>query len=56
MFDGEFSAIRWRIWRPRFSVRTLAIFVTLVCVYLGAWAATKKYRSQQTAILSIWCD
>ena len=23
--------------RPRFSVRTLAIFVTLVCAYFGAW-------------------
>ncbi len=29
--------------RPRFSVRTLAIFVTLVCVYFGAWEATKRY-------------
>ena len=29
--------------RPRFSVRTLAIFVTSVCVYFGAWEATKKY-------------
>ncbi len=28
---------------PRFSVRTLAIVVTLVCVYLGAWEATKRY-------------
>jgi hypothetical protein len=27
--------------RPRFSVRTLAIFVTLVCVYFAAWEATK---------------
>ena len=30
-------------WRPRFSVRTLAIIVTLVCVYLGLWEATKKW-------------
>ena len=29
--------------RPHFSIRTLAIFVTLVCAYLGAWEATKKY-------------
>ncbi len=29
--------------RPRYSVRTLAIFLTLVCVYFGAWEATKKY-------------
>jgi hypothetical protein len=27
----------------RFAVRTLAIFVTLVCAYFGAWEATKKY-------------
>ena len=31
------------IWRPRFSVRTLAIVVTLVCVYFAAWEATKRY-------------
>jgi hypothetical protein len=29
--------------RPRLSVRTLAIVVTLVCAYLGAWEATKRY-------------
>ncbi len=29
--------------RPRFTVRTLAILVTLVCVYFGAWGATKRY-------------
>ena len=29
--------------RPRFSLRTLAIVVTLVCAYFGAWEATKKY-------------
>ena len=29
--------------RPRFSIRTLAIFVTLVCAYFGAWEATKRY-------------
>ncbi len=28
---------------PRFSVRTLAIFVTLVCCYFGAWEATKRW-------------
>lgn len=28
--------------RPRFSVRTLAVVVTLVCAYFGAWEATKK--------------
>jgi hypothetical protein len=29
--------------RPRFSVRTLAIVVTLVCAYFAAWEATKEY-------------
>ncbi len=29
--------------RPRFTVRTLAIFVTLVCAYFGAWEATMRY-------------
>ena len=28
---------------PRFSLRTLALLVTLVCAYFGAWEATKKY-------------
>jgi len=28
-------------WRPRFSVRTLVVLVTLVCVYFGSWAALK---------------
>src|SRR5262245_23265786 len=29
--------------RPRCSLRTLAIGVTLVCAYFGAWEATKRY-------------
>src|SRR5688572_5312529 len=29
--------------RPRFSIRTLAIVVTLVCAYFGAWEATKRH-------------
>ena len=29
--------------RPRFSVRTLAVFVTLICVYFGCWEATKRW-------------
>lgn len=33
--------------RPRFSLSTLAILVTLVCAYFGAWEATKKYGVQQ---------
>lgn len=30
-------------WRPRFSLRTLAILVTLVCVCFGAWEATRTW-------------
>ena len=30
-------------WRPRFSIRTLVVFVTLACCYLGAWEATKTW-------------
>ena len=33
--------------RPRFSLRTLAIVVTLVCAYFGAWEATKRYGIQK---------
>jgi hypothetical protein len=29
--------------RLRFSLRTLAILVTLICAYFAAWEATKKY-------------
>jgi hypothetical protein len=32
-----------KLWRPRYSVRTLAILVTLVCAYFGAWEITKSY-------------
>ena len=28
--------------RPRFSIRTLVILVTLVCVYLASWLATTR--------------
>ncbi len=27
-------------WRPRFSLRTLVILLTLVCVYLSCWMPT----------------
>jgi hypothetical protein len=27
--------------RPRFSIRTLALFVTLVCCYVACWGPTK---------------
>ena len=30
-------------WRPRFSIRTLVIVVTLVCAYFGLWEATKRW-------------
>jgi hypothetical protein len=30
-------------WRPRFSVRTLAIVVTLVCCYAACWGPTKRW-------------
>jgi hypothetical protein len=29
-------------WRPRFSVRTLAIIVTLVCCYVACWGPTTR--------------
>ena len=29
--------------RRRFTIRTLAIVVTLVCTYFGAWEATRRY-------------
>lgn len=31
------------IFCPRFSLRTLAIVVTLACLYVRAWEATKTY-------------
>ena len=33
--------------RPRFSLRTLAIIVTLICAYFGALEATKKWGCSQ---------
>ena len=30
-------------WRPRFSIRTLVIVVTLVCCYAACWGPTKKW-------------
>jgi hypothetical protein len=29
--------------RPRFSLRTLAIAVSIICAYFGAWEATSKW-------------
>jgi hypothetical protein len=37
--------------RPRFSVRTLAVFVTLVCFYFGSWEATKRNSIRATRLI-----
>jgi hypothetical protein len=29
-------------WRPRFSVRTLVVVVTLMCCYAACWGPTKR--------------
>ena len=29
-------------WRPRFSLRTLVILITLVCCYAACWGPTKR--------------
>lgn len=34
-----------RRFRLRFTVRTVAILVTLICVYFGAWEATKRHAN-----------
>jgi hypothetical protein len=52
MTSDENKAKRW--WRPRFSVRTLLIVVTLVCVYFGAWKATKQWGCPQ--VLGMYWD
>jgi hypothetical protein len=36
---------------PRFSLRTLAIVVTLICAYFGAWGPTRKFATAQPATL-----
>ena len=30
-------------WRPRFSVRTLVVFVSLVCYYAACWATQRIF-------------
>jgi hypothetical protein len=42
MTHNEEKAKR-KLWRPRFGLRTLALFVMLVCAYFAAWEATKRY-------------
>ena len=41
-------------WRPRFSLRTLVLFVTLVGVYFGAWEATKKFGVPAVSSFAEW--
>ena len=41
-------------WQPRFSVRTLAIIVTLVCCYFGAWEATNRHGVPKTQLESAY--
>jgi hypothetical protein len=36
---------------PRFSLRTLAIVVTLVCTYFAAWEATKRFGVEHVSRL-----
>ena len=43
-----------RLWRPRFSLKTLAIVVTLACVYFGTWEATKEWGCPQ--VLAAYWD
>ena len=40
--------------RPRFSLRTLAILVTLVCAYLAGWEITSKYAARNQGRLLLW--
>jgi hypothetical protein len=42
MTDDTNKAKRWR---PSFSIRTLAIVVTLVCCYAACWGPTKKWAN-----------
>jgi len=42
------KAKRW--WRPRFSVRTLVIVVTLVCAYLACWMRTRTQGIDDVAM------
>ena len=40
--SDEISRWQSNTLRPRFSVRTLVVLVTLVCLYFGCWEATKS--------------
>ena len=37
-------------WRPRFSLRTLVILLTLVCCYAACWGPTKRSGVPQVKI------
>ncbi len=41
MIDDHSTHTTPKRWRPRFSVRTLVILVTLVCCYAACWGPTK---------------
>jgi hypothetical protein len=45
-------------WRPRFSIRTLVILVTLVCVYVACWGPTKTWgvRDVLDYVASQWFE
>src|SRR5687768_10747363 len=49
VFTGVQIVFGWVVYLRRFSLRTLAIFVTLFCVYFGAWEATKSRGVTDTA-------
>jgi hypothetical protein len=40
-----------RLKRPQFSMRTLAIVVSAICVYFGAWEMTKRLGVRDTTHL-----
>src|SRR5262245_57633513 len=39
---GQRAGYTMKLWRPRFSLKTLLILVTFVCVYFAAWEVTKR--------------
>ena len=34
-------------WPPRFSLRTLLLLISLLCLYLGLWEVTKRHGVRQ---------
>ncbi len=47
----EQDKAKW--WRPRFSVRTLATVVTMICLHLGSWELTKWGATNQVDLDSV---